>query len=328
MRLLYSVCAVFALVFVLIAKVQSIEDLDAKHKQDHEGSLTKFFAVELDQDDEKLARDIAKLHGYDYGGRISSLPRHFQLIRRENHADDKRGDIPYPKLEEHPNIKWHEQQRELTLEKRSRYDSYSDGDLFEYPENDKKADNSGLKYYNDPMFPKQWYINNVGQLADKRLKGRDMGILKAWKMGYTGKGVVVTVMDDGLDHRNRDLKPNFDLKASRDVNDNDPDPQPRDKYDQYHGTKCSGEIASAANNNFCGVGLAPDVKIGAVRMLDGKVTGITESEAFGLRPDYIDIYSASWGPKDNGQVMAGPSTLGKKTLERGAKEGRKGKNEK
>jgi len=318
---------VIAILFVLIGLVQCIEDLDARGKQDHEGDLTEHFAVELDQDDEALAKDVAELHGFEYGGRIGSLPRHFHLIRKSHHSqeDDKRGDIPYPKLNEHPNVKWHEQQREIKLEKRDPSLTYQD--VLGSSENDKKSSHSDIKYYNDPMFPEQWYINNVGQVSGVPA-GRDMGILKAWKMGYTGKGIVVTVMDDGLDHTDKDLKTNYDPEASEDLNDNDGDPQPRDAPDQFHGTKCSGEIAAEANNNFCGVGLAPDVKIGAVRMLDGKVTGITEGNAFGLKPDYVDIYSASWGPKDNGQTLAGPSSLGMKSLEHGVTHGRKGESNK
>ncbi|KAK3729636.1 hypothetical protein QZH41_020664 [Actinostola sp. cb2023] len=312
---------VFVLAIVFVVNVQSNEETDDEEEHEGKGSLTKYFAVELDQDDEALAREVAKLHGFEYGGRIGSLPGHFQLIRESKHAesDEKRGDIPYPSLREHPNVKWHEQQRELILQKRSNFDDYN-ADYLKHYESEGKSD---LNYYNDPKFPKQWYINSVGKEGEPI--GSDMAILKAWKMGYTGKGIVVTVMDDGLDHTNRDLKKNFDFGASTDLNDHDGDPQPRDAADQYHGTKCSGEIAAEANNNFCGVGLAPDVKIGGIRMLDGKVTGITEAGAFGFNMNHVDIYSASWGPKDNGKTLAGPSTLGKKALFQGVTHGRNGK---
>lgn len=314
----------FVLAIVLVGNVQSLQEEEDDNRQEHEGKLTEEYAVELDQDDEGLARNVADQYGYEFGGQIPNLPRHFKFIRKSIHAegDEKRGDIPRPSLREHPNVKWHEQQRELILEKRH-YDYRNRDDFLEYSESEKTKENLG--FCNDPMFPKQWYINSEGQVPHVDPK-HDMGILKAWKMGYTGKGIVATVMDDGLDHSNRDLQKNFDWKASRDLNGNDNDPQPRDASDQYHGTKCSGEIAATANNSFCGVGLAPDIKIGGIRMLDGTVTGITENAAFGLHPNYIDIYSASWGPRDNGEVIAGPSTLGKKALERGVMKGRKGKN--
>lgn len=42
-----------------------------------------------------------------------------------------------------------------------------------------------------------------------------------------------------------------------------------------HGTRCSGEVA-AAKNNICGVGIAYDTRIGAIRMLDGEVLDSVE----------------------------------------------------
>jgi subtilisin family serine protease len=303
----------FLLACILVSKVQSLEELSEDDKE----TLTNLWAVELDSNDESLAQEVAKKHGYKYGGRIGSLPNHFLLTREEH--ESKRGDIAYPSLREHPNVKWHEQQRTLALEKRG----FLDGEpVHSSQERFTARELKDMKYFNDPEFSKQWYIASYGQ--NNEPKGSDMGILEAWKMGYTGKGIKVTVMDDGLDHTHPDLKHNYDPQASRDLNDNDGDPKPRDKPDQYHGTKCSGEIGAEGNNSICGVGLAPHVNLGGIRMLDGKVTGITEAAAFGLRPDYIDIFSASWGPKDNGQTMAGPSTLGKKALEHGVTNGRNG----
>lgn len=36
-----------------------------------------------------------------------------------------------------------------------------------------------------------------------------MNIAKAWGRGYTGKGVVVSVLDDAIDEEHPDLKPNY-----------------------------------------------------------------------------------------------------------------------
>lgn len=75
-----------------------------------------------------------------------------------------------------------------------------------------------------------------------------------------------------------------DPNASYDVNNLDPDPQPR--YDMLdsnrHGTRCAGEVAAVANNNICGVGIAYDSKIGGVRMLDGDVTDAVEARSLSL----------------------------------------------
>lgn len=36
-----------------------------------------------------------------------------------------------------------------------------------------------------------------------------MNIAGAWRRGYTGKGVVVSVLDDGIQGEHPDLKPNY-----------------------------------------------------------------------------------------------------------------------
>lgn len=76
-----------------------------------------------------------------------------------------------------------------------------------------------------------------------------------------------------------------------------------------HGTRCAGVIAMVANNNWCGVGIAPDSKIGGVRMLDGPVTELVESKTISFNVKNIDIMSASWGPSDNGRMVDGPGKL-------------------
>lgn len=54
-----------------------------------------------------------------------------------------------------------------------------------------------------------------------------------------------------------------------------------------------------------------------IRMLDGDVTDIVEAKSLGIRPDYIHVYSASWGPKDDGRTVDGPGPLTKQAFEQG-----------
>lgn len=58
-------------------------------------------------------------------------------------------------------------------------------------------------------------------------------------------------------------------------------------------------------------------------MLDGKVTDVLEGEAIQFNHKYVDIYSASWGPNDDGHTVEGPGKLAKKAFETGIKEVRK-----
>ena len=177
---------------------------------------------------------------------------------------------------------------------------------------------------NDPSFKDQWYIRNDGQTTGP--SGFDSNIEPVWKKGITGKGVVLSVLDDGMDHTHPELKDNYDPEASTDLNGHKSDPFPNDS-DPYnaHGTKCSGTIAAKGNNSLCGIGIAFNSKIGAIRMLDGKATDALEANALSFKRNHIDIYSCSWGPKDNGATFGRPGRLGKIALHQGAKFGRNGK---
>lgn len=52
-------------------------------------------------------------------------------------------------------------------------------------------------------------------------------------------------------------------------------------------------------------------------MLDGAVTDIVEAQSLSLRPQHIDIYSASWGPEDDGKTVDGPGFLAKEAFYKG-----------
>lgn len=39
--------------------------------------------------------------------------------------------------------------------------------------------------------------------------GFDLNVMAAWKMGYTGKGIVITILDDGLEKDHPDLQANY-----------------------------------------------------------------------------------------------------------------------
>uniref|UniRef100_A0A8C1WB43 Proprotein convertase subtilisin/kexin type 6 n=1 Tax=Cyprinus carpio TaxID=7962 RepID=A0A8C1WB43_CYPCA len=178
-------------------------------------------------------------------------------------------------------------------------------------------------HLNDPKWSNMWYIH----CSDKNSRCRsEMNILAAWQRGYTGRNVVVTILDDGIERNHPDLVQNYDQLASYDVNGNDYDPTPRYDFsnENKHGTRCAGEVAAVANNSHCIVGIAYNARIGGVRMLDGDVTDVVEAKSLGIRPDYIDIYSASWGPDDDGKTVDGPGPLAKQAFELGIKKGRKG----
>ncbi|XP_017592026.1 neuroendocrine convertase 2 isoform X3 [Corvus hawaiiensis] len=200
---------------------------------------------------------------------------------------------------------------------------------------------------NDPLFTKQWYLINTGQ-ADGT-PGLDLNVAEAWELGYTGKGVTIGIMDDGsagiyphlltsmarflwkqerIDYLHPDLASNYNAKASYDFSSNDPYPYPRytDDWFNSHGTRCAGEVSAAANNNICGVGVAYNSKVAGIRMLDQPfMTDIIEASSISHMPQVIDIYSASWGPTDNGKTVDGPRELTLQAMADGVNKGRGGK---
>lgn len=55
-------------------------------------------------------------------------------------------------------------------------------------------------------------------------------------------------------------------------------------------------------------------------MLDGTVTDELEGDALAMNHKYVDIYSASWGPNDDGKTVEGPGILAQKAFQKGITE--------
>ena len=54
-----------------------------------------------------------------------------------------------------------------------------------------------------------------------------------------------------------------------------------------------------------------------VQMLGGRVTDVHEATAMSVGLEKVDIFSASWGPSDDGQQVEGPGHLAKRALKEG-----------
>lgn len=198
--------------------------------------------------------------------------------------------------------------------------NYDYESLSHHPEKIKFLSNFKL---NDKYWSKMWYF------GWSEISG-SMRIQNAWDLGYSGNGVTISVLDDGLERNHPDLIKNFSWHASKDLNENDFDPLPNyntgfNQHKNNHGTRCAGLIAARKNNKNCIVGVAHNAKIGGIRMLDGLINDVTEAEAFNFNNQNVDIYSASWGPNDDGATIDGPRTLARSALMKGIKNGRQGR---
>ena len=61
--------------------------------------------------------------------------------------------------------------------------------------------------------------------------------------------------------------------------------------------------------------------IAGIRMLDQPyMTDLIEANSMGHEPNMIDIYSASWGPTDDGRTVDGPRNATMRAIVRGVNE--------
>jgi thermitase len=176
----------------------------------------------------------------------------------------------------------------------------------------------------DPQFSKQWGMN-------------DIGVLAAWKNVKTIKDdFVVAVIDTGVDYTHEDLVENMwrnsgemgldasgKDKSSNNVdddgngyvddivgwdfpaNDNRPFDLPASLQDMLtkggnpgHGTHCAGNVAARGNNSLGISGVAPNVKIMALKFITIEGSGTTSDAIKAIRyalDKGVKVLSNSWG---------------------------------
>ncbi|CAH8579658.1 unnamed protein product [Schistosoma margrebowiei] len=309
---IYKICSLVCIIFITVRLCCCVTNNQTISKQNvpitpelsdlshnkRKALYTPYWAVEI-KGGEKAARAIAEKYGFLYLGEILPGIYHFKhnriskrSLRQNNYYHDQ--------LANDEQVVWLEQQVAKVRVKRDVHIPVK-----------------------DPKWPQMWYLNRGGP------GGLDMNVQSVWARGYAGQSVVVTILDDGLETDHPDLKDNYDPFASYDVNSNDDNPEPRyltrDKSNtNRHGTRCAGEVAAAANNSVCGLGIAYKARIGGVRMLDGDVTDAMESRSLSHQLQHIDVYSASWGPEDDGKTVDGPGKLAQMAFRNGIQMGRRG----
>lgn len=149
----------------------------------------------------------------------------------------------------------------------------------------------------DPLFPQQWHLQNIG--------------VNLIPHNNTGRGVVVAIVDDGLEHAHPDLQANFDASLSWDYNHNAPDVNPYHR--DGHGTAAAG-VCCAAQNNICGRGVAHNAKLAGIRLIAEGTYDYQEAQGLNHKTDKIHIFSCSWGPEDSGRHMEGPGRVTRHVL--------------
>ena len=146
---------------------------------------------------------------------------------------------------------------------------------------------------NDPLYGCQWHLNNDNQFPNSA--GQDIRVEEVWPT-YTGSGINVAVMDDGIHYQHDDLTDNVLTRFNHNY-----DPNLTEIYDLFeaHGTAVAGLIA--AKDNSLGMrGVAPGAKIYGYNFLV-KQSDANEVDAMSRNAATTAISNNSWGPDNFGQ---------------------------
>lgn len=179
---------------------------------------------------------------------------------------------------------------------------------------------------NDPVVSSQWHLLNPR--SDPFGISLDTSLTNVWER-FRGEGIVIGIIDDGVQFTHPDLAPNYVPELGWDYNGKDPDPSPDPLFD-FHGTACAG-VAAAKGNNGQGVsGVAFEARLTGLRLIGGPNTDRDEADAMTRSNAFIHIKSNSWGPSDcpgGAAILGEAGPLVKLALAREAFAGRNGRGE-
>ena len=174
----------------------------------------------------------------------------------------------------------------------------------------------------EPLFNLQWHLKSAAEGG--------ANVQQAWSQTTEsgepiyGTGVLIAIVDDGLQHDHEDLKANYDQSASYDFNFKDNDPSPSNTKIDGHGTSAAGVAAGVGLNGIGITGAAPNASLSGLRLLAGPFNDKTTARALVYSLNTVDIYSNSWGPSDHGAIHP-LNPLLSSAFETGTTSGRDGK---
>lgn len=136
----------------------------------------------------------------------------------------------------------------------------------------------------DPLFAQQWHLSDKG-----------MNVTPVWA-DYTGRGVRVGVMDQGIDRNHPDLDDNQRTDLSTNADTGLPGGVPVRAQDN-HGTAVAGVIA-AERNDIGGVGVAYNADLVSIYSRLGGTPAVLDqivARAFTHALGKVDVLNNSWG---------------------------------
>lgn len=181
---------------------------------------------------------------------------------------------------------------------------------------------------NDPLFNDQWHLRNTGQGGGTA--GIDIRVTNVWAQGYFGEGIIIGIVDDGVQYSHPDLSPNYAAAYSRNWNGApggpfDPAPTTGGSWPDDHGTPCAGLTSARGNNNEGVSGVAPRSQFSGLRLIAGSVSDSQEAESVAYSNQHLFVKSNSWGPFDAVDNLEAPGPLTRAALSNSTVTGRSGR---
>jgi len=162
---------------------------------------------------------------------------------------------------------------------------------------------------NDPLYQYQWHLDNTGQTnfaANAGTSGHDINVAGAITSGYTGTGIIVAAVDQGLEIAHEDLAGNVVSGGSWDYVQSDNDPT-LIAVEGDHGTMVSGLIASVGWNGKGGRGVAPGASLKGFNLIGNNIGTVANSVAAHGGASYsqdVDIFNQSYGSTPAHPIVA------------------------
>lgn len=195
------------------------------HKTDYNNY--DYYVLEHDPSSSTSHHEVASTLGTEVVGQVGELRNHWlvSLPKDPRRAEDSVMDTykslrkraksaatesPHSKREIHQarrlvsSIRSLERQIPRQRTKRWLYDESLHARQQEEQKNETRLEHV-MKALNiaDPEFHTQWHLLN------EKTPTHDMNVTGVWEMGYTGKGVIAAIVDDGLDYESEDLADNY-----------------------------------------------------------------------------------------------------------------------
>lgn len=163
----------------------------------------------------------------------------------------------------------------------------------------------------DPYFSKQWFHKTLNSLL-------------AWQINEGSEDIVVAIVDTGIDYTHPDLKKNIWINKKEIVNGKDDDGNgyiddiygwnfsantndARSTTASPHGSHVAGLVGASGNNHLGVIGIAPKVKLMALKFMDDSGAGMTSNaiKAINYAIDKkVFLINNSWGSSSYSRALS------------------------